>query len=126
MKMKLNCPNCGAPVDAELHKCPYCNTSYFDMSSVDIDGRTPFYLRIKTKMDGNSVFITQFVKPVLETIEIDSDTKYLNDKHGNLVNSWITSKTVTTNLSFVGLPIPKKENVLLAVEIENNDQSNVL
>jgi len=32
-----NCPNCAAPYDAALNKCPYCGTSYFDMSCIDIN-----------------------------------------------------------------------------------------
>ena len=32
MKEFRNCPNCGAPLEAEVNKCPYCGTSYFDFS----------------------------------------------------------------------------------------------
>ena len=34
--MKTNCPNCGAVIDPEQHKCSYCGTSYFDMSEIDL------------------------------------------------------------------------------------------
>ena len=35
-----NCPNCGAPNDPHLNKCPYCGTSYFDLTAIDIaDGK---------------------------------------------------------------------------------------
>ena len=44
-----NCINCGAPFDVELNKCPYCGTSYFDMSCLDLDSGKPFALKIKTK-----------------------------------------------------------------------------
>ena len=26
--MKTNCPNCGAPIEPTLSKCPYCDTTY--------------------------------------------------------------------------------------------------
>lgn len=28
MKMKTNCPNCGAPIDYSKEKCEYCGTYY--------------------------------------------------------------------------------------------------
>lgn len=37
-----NCINCGAPFNIELNKCPYCGTSYFDMSCLDLDSGKPF------------------------------------------------------------------------------------
>lgn len=30
-----NCPNCGAPVDPREHTCPYCNTPYRQVATVD-------------------------------------------------------------------------------------------
>lgn len=40
--MNKNCPNCGAPYDIQLNKCPYCGTSYFDLSALDLTNREPF------------------------------------------------------------------------------------
>lgn len=42
-----NCPNCGAPLEADICKCPYCGTSYFDISALSIGDREPFYLKLK-------------------------------------------------------------------------------
>ena len=42
-----NCPNCGAPLEADICKCPYCGTSYFDISAISIGNREPFYLKLK-------------------------------------------------------------------------------
>ena len=30
-----NCPNCGAVYEIDKNKCPYCSTSYYDMSAID-------------------------------------------------------------------------------------------
>ncbi len=38
-----NCPNCGAVYETDKNKCPYCGTSYFDMSFVDFTNGIPFY-----------------------------------------------------------------------------------
>ena len=45
--MDRNCPNCAAPYDVNLNKCPYCGTNYFDISCIDIDSFEPFYLKLK-------------------------------------------------------------------------------
>lgn len=42
--MQTNCPNCGAPLDLDRVKCPYCGTRYYDMAIADGE---PFYLRYK-------------------------------------------------------------------------------
>ena len=34
-----NCINCGAPIEHNTTKCPYCNTSYFDFTNIDFDNK---------------------------------------------------------------------------------------
>ena len=41
-----NCPNCGAVIDNEHIKCPFCGTMYFDLSVMPIND--PFFLKIRT------------------------------------------------------------------------------
>ena len=43
---KRNCPNCSAPYDINFNKCPYCGTSYYDLSALDFTTQEPFYLKI--------------------------------------------------------------------------------
>lgn len=40
-----NCENCGAPIDMETDKCPYCETNYFDFSNIEINA--PVILKLK-------------------------------------------------------------------------------
>lgn len=63
--MDRNCPNCGAPYDADLSKCPYCGTSYFDMSCIDIGEQRPFYLKLRY----GDYILTAKVVAELKTIE---------------------------------------------------------
>lgn len=103
--LKINCPNCAAPIDPELNKCPYCGTTYFDMSCIDFENEKPFYLKIKTKWNNIDCYITQFVKPKLTTI-------------GNpIIMSGVYEKGLTTNISFSGIPFGNNE--LMRVEIGN-------
>lgn len=57
-----NCPNCGAALDSAICKCSYCGTSYFDISAIDIDSGTPFYLKMRTKKVGKQAIVTTLVR----------------------------------------------------------------
>lgn len=46
-RSETNCPNCGAPIEIYASKCPYCGTSYFDFSNIDVNDPRPIFLRIK-------------------------------------------------------------------------------
>ena len=81
MSEERNCPNCGAPYDVKLNKCPYCGTSYFDLSCLSINERTPFYLKIKDPATG--VIITQLCCLDDLQIELGSDDCCIVDMVGN-------------------------------------------
>ena len=42
---RTNCPNCGAPIDPALCKCPYCGTAYTDLSVLQL-GEGPQWIRV--------------------------------------------------------------------------------
>lgn len=112
-----NCPNCGAPYDMGLNKCPYCGTSYYDLSALDLTAREPFYLKIKTEMNGMPCYITQLVryKPDM-SIEISSDTVDYYGNYGCLIGTFTQSRTMTTNISFEAVASPTHKN-LCTIEI---------
>lgn len=94
-----NCPNCGSPYDTELNKCPYCNTSYFDMSCIDIDNNEPFYMKIKV---GDKV-VTQKVIAELGGIEIKYEPVYAYNSFGRIM-AFNGGCNCTTNISFRAIP----------------------
>ena len=73
------------------------------MSVVDFESGEPFYLKIRTNMNGKQVYITQLVKPILKTIAMETDTVdcYANNAK---ITSYISNKSLTTNISFIGIP----------------------
>ena len=91
-----NCPNCGAPLDAEKNKCEYCGTSYFDLSCLQI-GDKPFYLKIKDPARG--IIFTQkcYLKNV--NVSIESHDTYVDSPLGCKAFAVCTSRDLTTNLS---------------------------
>lgn len=115
MKTK-NCPNCGAPYDFNEHKCPYCGTQYFDMSFVDFENEEPFYLKIKTHINGQPVYLTQLVMPSLKSIETTVDeVEYRSGIHNYKIGKCVVSRQLTTNVSFTAVA-DKKDN-LMYIEI---------
>ena len=110
-----NCPNCGAIYEIDKNKCPYCGTSYYDMSAVDFESGEPFYLKIRTNINGQQVCITQLVKPILNTIAMSTDTVdcYANNAK---ITSYISNKSLTTNISFIGIADQNGNLMTMTVE----------
>lgn len=111
---KLNCPNCGAPISVETNKCPYCDTSYFDLSAIDINENKPFYLKIKV----GKQTITQLVRALPDvSIEYKTESVDLCDHAGNKIHSFVTSNNMFTDLKFEAVVNPK-ENRLCTIQYE--------
>lgn len=107
-----NCPNCAAPYDVVLNKCPYCGTSYYDLSALNLTGREPFYLKIKTEMNGKPCYITQLVRPNVEmSIDFSSDAVYCYDVLGRKIHSFERNNTMTTNISFESVITENNKNL---------------
>lgn len=91
--MKTNCPNCGAPIDPYLIKCPYCGTIYFNFAALDCEMNKPVFIKFKTKYEDTSIAITALAMPSLETVEVNSNSSEVRDCNGNCIASFTTSKT---------------------------------
>lgn len=115
---KRNCPNCAAPYDMNLNKCPYCGTSYYDLSTLDFTTYEPFYLKIKTKMNGMPCYITQLVRPKADlSMELSTENVDACDYLGAIICSYPTNQSLTTNISFEAVISPTHKN-LCTIEIE--------
>lgn len=115
--MNKNCPNCGAPYNTQLNKCPYCGTSYFDLSALDLTNREPFYLKIKTNINEHDYYITQLVRPNCETEIVfeQNETYAYGGLGGTKLISFQKEPTLKTNLSFEA--ISDKNKNLMTVEV---------
>lgn len=114
---KRNCPNCAAPYDTNLNKCPYCETSYYDLSALNLASGEPFYLKIQTEMNGAPCYITQLVRPRADmSMEFGSETAYACDILGRRICSYTKSRTMTTNISFEAIASPTHKS-LCTIEI---------
>ena len=109
-----NCPNCAAPYDIEFNKCPYCGTSYYDLSALDLSAREPFYLKIKVDMNGRPCYITQLVRPRMDNISMEfnsSDIECYGGVGNNKLATYIRSYGLITNLSFEAVVTDTHKNL---------------
>ena len=108
-----NCPNCAAPYDIELNKCPYCGTSYYDLSALDFSAREPFYLKIKVDMNGKPCYITQLVRPRTDNISMEFNSNIVEYRSGigNMVTKVVRSNSLVTNLSFEAVVTDTHKNL---------------
>lgn len=118
MKEK-NCPNCGSPYNPLFNACPYCGTSYFDLTSLDLTNKQPVFLKIKTLFDNKPVELTLLVRPELRSIEINTGIEY--DAYTGLDNSKLvkfqTNQSVIPVLTFTGLPFGNDNKELIRMTV---------
>lgn len=116
--MTRNCPNCAAPYDASLSKCPYCGTSYFDLSAIDLTGGEPIYLKMKVKLGDKDYVITSLVKPSCDiAITSEYNSSYAYGGLGDRLISFKNTQTLKTYLNFESVP-DKKNNLMTLKVIE--------
>lgn len=113
MSENRNCPNCGAPYDVRLSKCPYCGTSYFDLCSLQIGGK-PFYLKIKDPTRG--IVFTQkcYLKNV--DVSIESHNTYVDNPLGYRQIAVCASRDLTIDLSLEA--IAENDKLMTIIEEE--------
>lgn len=77
---KTNCINCGAAKDASEIKCPFCGTTYLDLTAIDFSSGDPvvcqFVLPDNIRL-GNSdgrVIMSMLAVPKLEKISMAAKT----------------------------------------------------
>ena len=112
---KLNCPNCGASISAVDNKCPYCNTSYFDLSSIDINNNEPFYLKIRM----GKMTLTQLVRVLPDmSINLESNSCSICSPSDNKLYEFTTSNNMFINLNFEAIVDPCNEKRFCTITYE--------
>ena len=91
-----NCPNCGAPLEANKCKCEYCGTWYFDLTVFDMSDDKPYYIKFRTPYG----VITTRAIPELRTIELYEDSVDTVDMTGTILTKVIKTKSCDLNVMF--------------------------
>ena len=92
-----NCPNCGAPLESDVCKCPYCGTSYFDISAINLDAGEPFYLKVRTNWGGKPAIVSALVHAIPSmSITMEAETIHYGGE------SWQVSSIPKFSMEFEG------------------------
>ena len=77
---KTNCINCGAAKDTNEIKCPFCGTTYVDLTAIDFSSGDPvvcqFVLPNNVRMGDSKakIVMSMLAKPCLEDVSTTSNT----------------------------------------------------
>ena len=104
---KTNCINCGAAKDIEEIKCPFCGTSYFDMTAIDLNEGLPVALTVRK----GQMVIQMLALPELKAVEIAEENIRVFD-HGSCVGQITKSRSATAELEFKAIARGKRADLL--------------
>lgn len=121
---KTNCINCGAAKDTSEIKCPFCGTTYLDLTSIDFSSYDPvicqFVLPSNIKMEGTNSKVVMSMKAIPRLEEIAQDVETTNIYAGwGEGYSFTTSRSLSVGISFK--PVPNKDNTLLTFRAEKEE-----
>ena len=126
---KTNCINCGAAKDTSEIKCPFCGTTYLDLTAIDFSSGDPvvcqFVLPDNISVERNGVkqkaVMSMLAIPMLEQIEMSPNTVSIYGGSENLpLASYTHSWDVNIGVSFK--PVERQDNKgLFDIKIGDND-----
>lgn len=96
--MKYNCVNCGAPIDYELAKCPYCGTFYYDLSEMTVGEVVALRINIPGK---GKVLARAVLKDINVTDEAQQTSAY---NECGVVGRFLVARNMSADLNFEIVP----------------------
>lgn len=120
---KTNCINCGAAKDTEDIKCPFCGTTYLDMTAIDFASGDPvacqFVLPTNARLGDSEgrVIMSMLAVPQLEEI---SQTANRVDIYGGSgrISTFVDNYDVNVGVSFKPLIAKYRGNTLITLRVE--------
>ena len=101
---KRNCVNGGAAIEQDTTKCPFCGTSYFDMTHIDLASGEPFVLMTRVELNGYYYIISQLVRARQEDAIFDFRQDAVDYYSGKTkIGSFVRNNTLATSLVFTAV-----------------------
>lgn len=97
--MRTNCVNCGAAIEVDAVKCPFCGTSYFDLTAIDFTSSDPVALKLRLPCQVGTMLLSMLARPNFEALEDRWDMVEAHLSIGHLLEI-PRSRTVSANISF--------------------------
>lgn len=109
---KTNCINCGAAKDTSEIKCPFCGTTYIDMTAIDFSSDDPVVCQfvlpnnITINNSKGRVVMSMLARPRLDRIDVSDNRTYCYGGHGmSPLCSFSTGIDIDVGVSFT--PVAK-------------------
>ena len=118
---KTNCINCGAAKDTAEIRCPFCGTTYLDLTAIDFSSDAPvvckFVLPDQYRVDGidGKLIMTTTARPKLEELSDNVETADIYQSWGQAY-SFTTRRSMKIGISFE--PVSVEDNVLFELGFE--------
>lgn len=119
---KTNCINCGAAKDTSEIKCPYCGTTYLDLTAIDFSSDDPvvcqFVLPNNIRLGGSDgrVIMSMLAVPQLEEISQTANTIDIMGYGGRRISSFTTGYDINVGVSF--RPIERRDKSVITLRVE--------
>lgn len=123
---KTNCINCGAAKDTSELKCPFCGTTYLDLTAIDFSSNDPvvcqFVLPHEVRLSGHErqrVVMSMLAIPRLECISQEASA--VDAYSGNTrLCSFIDSYELNVGVSFRPVSRPDDKTLFTLEAKEEN------
>ena len=119
---RTNCINCGAAKDTEEIKCPFCGTTYLDLTAIDFDSGDPvvceFVLPSMFRASGSNkrMVMSMLAIPQLDEITATANTVDVTGGCGGHRLSMLSGYDVNIGVSFV--PISRGKTFITMKTLE--------
>lgn len=108
---KTNCINCGASKDIDEIKCPFCGTTYLDLTAIDFDSGKPVvceFVMPSIFRGGKRMVMSMLAIPQLDQITATANTIDITGGAGYKIAQVTTGYDVNIGVSFVPISSGKK------------------
>jgi len=118
--VRTNCVNCGAAIDADVEKCPFCGTSYFDLTAIDFTSGNPVALRLRLNYGGGHGLISMLAIPHFNGLE--SETEYMDCYSGGTkLCQLVKSRSAIADVSFTA--VARNDGKLFHLKVKEKEEA---
>lgn len=124
---KTNCINCGAAKDIDEIKCPFCGTTYLDLTAIDFASGDPVVCQfvlpsgVRLGESKDRVVMSMLAIPQLDEIVQTAKTVDVFGYGGRRLSSFTTGYDVNIGVSF--RPVARNDrSEILSLRIVKDDE----
>lgn len=130
---KTNCVNCGAAKDTSEIKCPFCGTTYLDLTAIDFSSHDPIVCEFVmpynigcTYKDGDIVrkgktVMRMFAVPMLEDMSVKNNYVTVTGAGGWPISTFCDRTEVNIGVSFRPVEMPGKSLMEMTIKPDDNN-----